>query len=63
MRLHHLLLSAALAVATAVSPSALGDVGDSVENTEQIENFQKTGAETFADFQGRAVLVEFFAFW
>lgn len=28
-----------------------------------LENLTQTGAKTFEDFTGRAVLIEFFAYW
>jgi len=56
-------LAASLASLAPAAPTAGGGVGDVPENTEQIEDFAQTGAESFADFQGRAILVEFFAYW
>ncbi|MCC7015453.1 MAG: hypothetical protein IT454_23035 [Planctomycetes bacterium] len=29
----------------------------------ELEGFAQTGAKTFDDFLGRAVLIEFFAYW
>lgn len=62
-RLHRALLTSALGLALAVAPSAAPGVGDAIKNTKQIEDFAQIGAESWSDLQGRAVLVEFFAYW
>lgn len=57
---HRLLVPAAL-----VGLSALGsaqDVGSYVDSVE-LENFGQTEAKSFDDYLGRAVLIEFFAYW
>ena len=55
------LLSAALVAGLATMPLAQ-DVGSPIPAIE-LEDFTQTGAETWDDLQGRAVLIEFFAYW
>ncbi len=52
-------LLAALALAV---PARAGVVGNYLSDVK-LEGFAQTKAKSFDDFQGRAVLVEFFAFW
>ena len=54
-------LFAALLGALASNASA-GKVGTSLEGV-RLGNFSQTGARSFDDLLGRAVLVEFFAYW
>jgi len=57
------LLAPALALAAA-APFALpgSGVGDPLPEAE-LEGFTQTGATTLSDYAGRAILIEFFAFW
>jgi hypothetical protein len=43
-------------------PAAAQDVGSTIPEIE-LEGYSQTGAESFDDFYGRAVLFEFFAYW
>jgi len=56
-------LTAGLSAGLGAFASAGTGVGDVPKNLEQIADYAQTGAESFADFQGRAVLIEFFAYW
>ena len=56
-------VAAALGIGLAATPAFALGVGDQVKHVEQVEEFTQIGAETWADLQGRAVLVEFFAYW
>ena len=38
-------------------------VGTQIPTRLQLEDFAQTGARSFEDFLGRAVLLEFFAHW
>lgn len=56
---------AVLALATTAFlavPAAAQGVGSKMPPTV-LEGLSQTGAKSFEDFQGRAVLIEFFAFW
>ena len=58
-------LAAAGALALAASspaPAPAGVVGRAFPDVD-IEGLTQTGAESFDDFAGRAVLIEFFAYW
>lgn len=59
-RKRHLLL--ALALGALALPSFAGNVG-SLLPRPSLEGLAQTPAKSFDDFQGRAVLIEFFAFW
>lgn len=64
--LKQLFLAAGLAAglaAPAVAAVAAPSTGDTVRHTAQVVDFAQTGAESWSDLQGRAVLVEFFAYW
>lgn len=50
------------ALAWTPSSSVAQGVGSRVEKVE-LEGYAQTGAKSFADYQGRAVLIEFFAYW
>jgi hypothetical protein len=52
---------AAIVCAAAPALSAQG-VGSKVPAVE-LEGYAKTPAKSYEDFTGRAVLIEFFAFW
>jgi len=43
-------------------PVAAQDVGSTIPEIE-LEDYSQTEAESFDDFFGRAVLIEFFAYW
>lgn len=65
MRPTHLLplLAPALAVAAAVAPAPLSSgVGDPLPAVK-LEGFTQTRATSLDDFVGRALLIEFFAYW
>ena len=52
-----------LLVSTALlAPVVAQDVGQSLPPVE-LEDFAQTPAKSFDDFLGRAVLIEFFAYW
>jgi len=53
------LLLAALTLAAAPAAQAIGSKMPVVE----LEDYAQTGARSFDDFMGRAVLIEFFAYW
>ena len=61
MRPSHLLAVPLAVAALAWSAPAQG-VGSAVPKLE-LEGFAQTKAETFDDYNGRTVLLEFFAFW
>ena len=54
-------LAALTALVPATTAPAAG-VGSPLPEVE-LEGFSQTKAETFDDFVGRAVLIEFFAYW
>jgi hypothetical protein len=63
-QLQHALCAVALVAGlTATAAAAAAAPGDPVSNTEQVQDFALTGAESWSDLQGRAILVEFFAYW
>ena len=39
------------------------DVGEAIPTGLVLENFSQSGAQTLEDYTGRAILVEFFAYW
>lgn len=53
---------AALACAVVSAPSAAQGIGSKMPLVE-LEGYANTPAKTFDEFMGRAVLIEFFAFW
>jgi hypothetical protein len=59
LRTRTLLLAGILAMA---SPGAAQIVG-SLLPPDALSGLAKTKAQSFADYQGRCVLVEFFAYW
>jgi len=59
LRLAPFLIAAAVAFA---APASAQGVGSSLPSV-QLEGFAQTGAKSFDDYQGRAVLIEFFAYW
>lgn len=56
------LLLTALALAAFACPLRIAQGGDSLPPVA-LEDFGQTKAKTFEDFSGRAVLIEFFAYW
>jgi len=50
---------AALTLAATPAAQAIGSKLTVVE----LEDYAQTGAKSFDDFMGRAVLIEFFAYW
>jgi len=52
----------ALVLGLLATPALAQGVGSKVPAVE-LEDFTQTPAKSFEDFQGRAVLIEFFAFW
>jgi len=52
----------ALALGALVLPASAGVVGGPLP-TPVLEGFAQTKATSFDDFLGRAVLIEFFAYW
>jgi len=61
MKLHKTILPALAAALAAVAPAP--QVGSSLEPVDALEDFAQTPAGSFDDFAGRAVLIEFFAYW
>ena len=57
------LLGLALAVVTLCASSASAQGVGSKLPAIQLEGFAQTEAKTFDDYLGRAVLLEFFAYW
>jgi hypothetical protein len=62
IRMHTLLASALACAALALPARAGSNVGASLPAAE-ISDFAQTKAKSIDDFAGRALLVEFFAFW
>ncbi len=56
------LLSATIALAAFALPARLTHAGGQLPPVE-IEEFGQTKAKSFDDLTGRAVLIEFFAYW
>ncbi len=61
MNLTRTLLAPALLVALSLAAPAQ-DVGSSI-GTLELSDFAQTEAKSYDDFVGRAVLLEFFAYW
>jgi len=55
-------LLAPLALALAGGAAAAQEVGSRLGEVE-LEDFAQTKAQSFDDFLGRTVLIEFFAYW
>jgi len=53
---------AALVALRTPTPPALAEVGSPLPEVV-LEDFAQTEASTYDDFLGRAVLIEFFAYW
>ena len=52
-----------LALAAGLALPASAQVGMRLPAKVELENFAQTKATSFEDYQGRALLIEFFAFW
>lgn len=61
MKLHRSAFTTLACVAAAVLSQAQG-VGSKLPPIE-LEDYAQTPAKSFDDFMGRAVLIEFFAYW
>ena len=61
--LHKLILGLALLGAASLNAPARAQAIGSKLPPVQLEGLSQTGAKTFDDFLGRAVLLEFFAYW
>ena len=56
------LLALTLGLAGLTTPAVAQGVGTPIPKIE-LEGYSQTGAKSFDDFYGRAVLIEFFAHW
>lgn len=59
--IRHMLAASALLAGLALPATAQG-VGSRIPEI-QLEGYSQTEAKSFDDFYGRAVLIEFFAYW
>ncbi|MEW6072840.1 MAG: hypothetical protein AB1726_09650 [Planctomycetota bacterium] len=55
-------LALPILLAPLARPGAAQDVGSTIPEI-QLEGYHQTKATSFEDFFGRAVLIEFFAYW
>lgn len=62
MKLSRRLLALPLLLAGLASTAAAQDIGSPLPEVE-LDGFSQTAAESFDDLYGRAVLIEFFAYW
>lgn len=60
---HWTIAPAVLAALACIAPAEPADVVGSRLDDVVIEDLAQTEAESFADFTGRAILIEFFAYW
>lgn len=58
----HRLLALPLLLAGLTLPSAAQGIGSRLPKI-QLEGYSQSAAKSFDDFFGRAVLIEFFAYW
>lgn len=58
----HRSLALPLLLAGLALPASAQGVGSRIPEV-QLEGYSQTGAKSFDDFFGRAVLIEFFAYW
>ena len=58
----HRSLALPLLLAGLALPVTAQGIGSQVSDIE-LEGYSQTGAKSFEDFFGRAVLIEFFAYW
>ena len=56
-------LAVALVAGSLCLTAAAQDVGTSMLDEVELSDFAMTEAEEFAEFEGRTVLLEFFAYW
>ena len=56
-------LAPALLAGALCLPAAAQSVGTSMPDKVALEGFDQTPARSYDDFYGRAVLIEFFAYW
>jgi len=61
MKIHSMLL-APLALCAAASSAPAQDVGTQLGEVV-LEGYTQTEAESFEDYTGRTILIEFFAYW
>jgi hypothetical protein len=60
--LHRHLLALTTALVGLALPASAQGVGSRIPEVE-LADFGQTGAKSFEDYYGRAVLIEFFAYW
>jgi hypothetical protein len=53
----------ALALVALVLPTTAQGVGSTMPATVELEGYSQTKATGYEEFLGRAVLIEFFAYW
>jgi hypothetical protein len=58
----HRSLALSLLLLSLALPASAQGVGSQIPKIE-LEGYGQTGAKSFEDFFGRAVLIEFFAYW
>ena len=58
-----LIAALALAIGAHFAPPAAAQAPGTPLPPVELEELTQTGAESFDDFLGRAVLIEFFAYW
>ncbi|MHC4263244.1 MAG: hypothetical protein ACYSWX_12025 [Planctomycetota bacterium] len=46
-----------------LATTTVAQVGQSIPEDIELENFGNSPAKSFEDFRGRTVLIEFFAYW
>ncbi|MCE9593839.1 MAG: hypothetical protein K8S98_06575 [Planctomycetes bacterium] len=52
-----------LALAALVVPATAQGIGSTMPPSVELEGYAQTKATSYEDFLGRAVLIEFFAYW
>lgn len=57
------LLSVSLVLGALAMPATAQSVGGGLPPKVELEDFGLTPAKSYDDFMGRAVLIEFFAYW
>ena len=62
MRLIHAALATA-ALTVGLVASAPAQVGEQLPADVDLDDFAQTGAKSLEDLRGRAILIEFFAYW
>lgn len=61
--LHLRRLAPALVAGALCLPAAAQSIGSPLPDKIELADFEQTPAESFDDLYGRAVLIEFFAYW